>query len=431
MSDRRFEILEIPGGGAHATVCLARDPRTPAAAPVALKVLRLEFDGESVEAKRVRDEGVLLKAFDHPFIVKLHEQFTIDDREVLVMEWVEGPTLAAVVRKLGRIPVPVSFEIARRIAIAADYAYHLEFRGKALNLVHRDLNLSNVLISIRGDVKILDYGLAKAEFDGREADTLVSLQGTAGYVAPEGLHDQPCIDVYALGICLFFMLTGHLPVLSRQRIGHASGLSEQMSWMRKELQRQGEDPGPAEELVRWMCAYDAHKRPTMAEVVTRLSELLPTPVDLVAWADTNVHPIHMARLRIPPRAHASYDQLAFLEAPEPVDSKAVASADAELRAFLSRADWHTRLSELKRLLAAHPRWTAEPLLDLLAPLDQPWWKFHLRRPSVPATRAALRMLAHRPGHDVTARAVKLRSHRDRSVRELARKIAAGDDITEL
>ncbi|MCB9674064.1 MAG: serine/threonine protein kinase [Alphaproteobacteria bacterium] len=431
MAGRRFEILEIPGGGAHATVCLARDITRPGSAPVALKVLKTEYEASSSEAKRARDEGVLLQALDHPNIVRVVASHRIADRQVLVMEWVEGPPIVAVVRKLGRLPVPVALEILRQIAGAVQYAFHFELRGKPLNLVHRDLNLSNVLISIRGAVKILDYGLAKAEFDGREADTLVSLRGTAGYMPPEGVHGHPSQDVYALGICLFYMLTGHLPILSRQRMAHDEGLAEQLAWMDKELTRAGDDPAPLRKLIRSMCGWDPYKRPTIDELVAELENLLPEPTDLVAWADANVHPIHVGRRRVEPREHLSWDELEFLEGEDedeiaPTDE---VDDDALLRAMLADPTWHTRQADLKRFLSAHPKWTAAPLLEYLAPLRKPWWHVLAKRPANEASRTALRILAHRRTEAVIAFATGLRRHRDPTIRELARAIVEGRDVT--
>jgi len=431
VADRRFEILEIPGAGAHATVCLARDLESEGQ-QVALKVLRREFDPKSTEAKRARDEAVLLGVLDHPNIVKLHERLAVASREVLVMEWVVGAPLGLLVRRLGRLPPQVSLEIVRHAANAAYYAYNLDYGGKPLRLVHRDLNLSNILLSIHGEVKILDYGLAKAEFDEREASTHVVLQGTAGYVAPEGLDDQPSLDVYALGVCLFFMLTGHLPVLSRQRMAHAAGLSEQLSWLHTELERAGIDPAPYEALIRGMCAHQTSDRLDMAGVLAAIGALQPEPEDLIVWADTHVHPLHMARPRVSDvREHPSFPELAFLleGSAATAETDELCPQDEALREFLRQPDWSSRPAELKQILVEHPRWTAGPLLEVLASANRPWWKLFGPRPPVEATRLALRALAHRPSEAVTRCARGFCKHRDPAVRELARAIVEGRDVT--
>jgi serine/threonine protein kinase len=400
---------------------------------MALKVLRTEFDEESDEARRVRDEGVLLAALDHPVIVGLHERFQVGEREVLAMEWVEGPALAQVVRKLGRIEVPVALAIARRVAEAASYAWGHEYEGRPLNLVHRDLNLSNILISIRGEVKILDYGLAKAEFDGREAQTLVQLQGTAGYTPPEGLHHDPCVDVYALGVCLFYMLSGHMPVLSRRPLGHRASLDEHLQFLREELRRRGEPVESVEGLLRALCAYEPHQRPLMREVIAQIDALQPEPVDLVAWADTHVHPLHIARERIAPRDHPSWAQLAFLEGPEdlrePVITTEEVDPDERLRRFLRKRDWFRRSRELSVLLSRHPGWSPAPLLEVLPRRVVPWWNPFARREPAEPVRVALRFLAHRPCDEVHDRVSILVRHHDPSVRRLAEAIVQGRDIT--
>ncbi len=444
---RRFEILEIPGAGAQATVCLAVEKQSGNASPMALKVLRTEFDEESDQARRVRDEGVLLAALDHPNIVGLHERFQVDEREILAMEWVEGPALAQIVRKLGHIEVPVALAIARKVAEAASYAWSHEYEGRALNLVHRDLNLSNILVSIRGEVKILDYGLAKAEFDGREAHTLVQLQGTAGYTPPEGLHHDPCVDVYALGVGLFYMLSGHMPVLSRRPVGHQASLDEHLQFLTEELGRQDVDPAPVEALLRELCAYEPHQRPLMDEVIAHIDRIQPVPVDLVAWADAHVHPLHIARDKVRPRSHPSWPQLAFLEGPEdpetstptairphpgPTGGEGIAGdseADASLRRFLADRTWFQRSGELSKLLSRHPDWSPDPLLEVLPDRVAPWWNPFAKREPAEPTRLALRFLVHRPCPEVVERATILVRHHDAEVRRLARAIVDGTDVT--
>lgn len=419
----RFDVIEIPGSGAHAAVCVAFD--RVSGDRVCLKVLRSDFGVSSSEAKRARDEARLLQRLDHPGIVGMRERIEIDGREVLVMEWVDGPPLSRVVRRLGRLPVGVALRIAREVAEAVDYAYHLtRANGRPLRLVHRDLNLNNVLIGVDGRVRILDYGMARAEFDEREAETLVALLGTAGFTAPEGLvriADNPKLDVYSLGICLFFMLTGHLPVLSRQRLAHASGLGEQLAFARARVQTDGVDPDPIDALIRSMCAWAPDDRPTMGEVVDRLRALEPPDVDLAAFAAREVAPIHDGRSRTPPQTHDAWPELAFLtRVPGPAAPTPPLDTGPALRALLRQPDWPGRPDEV-RALATHA--DTGPLLDALRAYLAPWWKVFARRPPADGALVLLELIAARPTPAARALCARLARHPDPRIAARAGEIA--------
>lgn len=436
MAAGRFEILEIPGAGAHAAVCLAIDRTT--GGRVCLKVLRTAFDPTSSEAKRVRDEARLLRRLDHPGIVKLIDALELEGRQVLVMECVDGPPVARLVRRLGHLPWGVALEIARHVASAVDYAYRLPGdEGRALRLVHRDLNLSNVLISIDGVVRVLDYGMARADFDEREADTHVGLLGTQGFTAPEGLvriADNPKLDVYSLGVCTFLMLTGHLPILSKQRVAHAASLAEQLAWARERLAAGGADPGPIDALLRSMCAFQPDDRPSMAEVAQTLSTLVPADVDLAGFAREHVVPLHEGRKRTPAAEHEAWAELQFLgeptvqpapvpSAPGPsVAGPSARSPEVQLADLLSMPGWHSRPDDLRDCLASG----ADPLpaIALLRRFAAPWWQVFSRRPRVDGALVLLDVLADRPTDELRAVCHRLVLHRDARVAERARAITA-------
>lgn len=433
MPQSRFEILDIPGSGASATVCLAKDRQVPDRGPVCLKVLKTEYDSESSEAKRVRDEARLLALLKHPNIVGLYDQLLIQEREVLVMEWVEGPPLSRIVRKTGKLPHRVALEVARQVALATHYAYTLPREDGPLRLVHRDLTLDNILMSVRGEVKILDYGLAKADFSEREAQTKISLRATPAYAAPEGLNtisDNPKLDVYALGISLFFMVTGHLPVLSRNALAHRDGLSEQLAWLKRECKADVVDG--IVDLMLHMCSFDPRDRPSMDEVVTRLEALLVEPVDLTGFGEEVVGPLHRARPQRDPVLHEAYEELRFLQSTVTEHDLPEGDnlADERVRAFMKQPDWATRSKELKWMLLKNPDWTARPFLEVLKPACEPWWKVFLRRPTVRETLVSLSALASRRSQPGVLRLAKvLRGSRNADVARMASRIVEGDDIS--
>ncbi|MCB9690621.1 MAG: serine/threonine protein kinase [Alphaproteobacteria bacterium] len=422
----RFSILDIPGAGAHATVCIARD--RDAGAIRALKVLSADYDAESEEAQRVRDEGRILQRLQHRGLPRVHEQLEIDGRQVLVMDFVEGPSLAWLLRRIKRFPADVAVAIAREIADVVDYAYAGTSgpSGHPVRLVHRDLNLANVLLDPEGQVKVLDFGLARAEFLDRESYTLVSLQGTPGYCAPEGLRairDNPKLDVYSLGVCLMAMVGGYVPILSRQEARHAEGLEESLTRLEEILA--GAHEGLVD-LLRGMCAFAPEGRPTMSDVRERLR---PDPAALRAFAETTSTPAFRERRQVDPLVHGSYPDLAFLEGiqlGEGAESSPERS-DQIVRRFLGRPGWEERLADLKWVLARYPAWTAAPFLEVLARTSGPWWR---PGPKVPSriVGTALAAASHRPCDAVTEAAARLRTHRHPVVAGIASRIVEGEEV---
>lgn len=425
----RFEMLEIPGSGAHATVCIVRDHHHGGARR-ALKVLREDFDAESAEARRVRDEGRILQRIRHPSLPRVYERLELGGRQVLVMDALEGPSLAAVVRQQGALPVGVAAMLLAGVASAVHAAYTSSPAdgGHPARLVHRDLNLANIVVEVDGTVRVLDFGLARAEFLDREAVTMISLLGTPGYTAPEGLRaiqDNPGLDVYSLGICAVALLGGYVPILSRKPPRHRSGLQDVLA----KLEEKGIPEG-VRVLVGRMCAHDPSARPTMGEVGRALEEWCE-PEAFAGWIQQVVVPLHESRKRLDPLLHQAYPQLAFLEGvtlgaqgdPSPAER-----ADHLVRRFLTREDWAGRTQDLKWVLSRHPAWSAAPFLEVLEPLSVSWW----RRPRRPASRevaVAVCALSHRPSQEVYDRVRPLERHRHPFVSELARAVGRGEELS--
>lgn len=412
----RFEILEIPGQGAHATVCVAR--RLEQDQVVCLKVLHTAFGSDSEPAMRVRDEARLLDRLKHPNIVGLYERLEIDGRQVLVMEWVKGIELQRLVRKVGRFPASVALTIASRIAEAAEYAYNVpEPDGELLRLVHRDLNLTNVLLSVTGEVKVLDFGMARATFEDRESDTMVTLRGTAGYTAPEGLSTvAPKLDVYSLGICLLYMLTGHLPVFSKQKLSHDLRLAEVCDFLQEGAQDIPDFPA-VRDLLRAMCAYLPEERIEMGEVIARLRAVNPVDADLNAFAE-HARQIHGERSTLPAAEHPAYVELAFLEA----SSDGASGGDLRLRKLLREPRWFDREAEVKWMLVLNPDWTADPFVEYLQAANRQWWQVWIAPPPREGILAALRLLEGRTTAGTKGVCRVLQRHRDVEIAALAKRL---------
>jgi Tol biopolymer transport system component len=205
-----YEIVSGIGAGGMGEVYRAHD--TVLDREVALKLVHPDFCHHPDSLTRLRREARALAALNHPNVAMLHELAEFGGSCGLVMELVSGDTLADTLR-LRRIKVDEALRLAIQIAAALEAAHE---RG----VVHRDLKPANIKITADGQIKVLDFGLAKREGDSPEAalhSTLVTASGavlgTAPYMSPEQARGAPVdrrTDVWAFGCVLYEMLTGRL-----------------------------------------------------------------------------------------------------------------------------------------------------------------------------------------------------------------------------
>jgi eukaryotic-like serine/threonine-protein kinase len=214
-----YEITAAIGAGGMGEVYQATD--TNLKRQVAVKVLPDSLAGDVERLARFRREAEVLAALNHPNIAQIYGLERSDSSTALVMELVEGPTLADRIAR-GPIPLDEALPIARQIAEGLEAAHDL-------GIVHRDLKPANVKVRPDGTVKVLDFGLAKAggpDASDRRAvavtnsPTLTSpalmtaagmILGTAAYMSPEQAKGRPAdrrADMWAFGCVLFEMLTG-------------------------------------------------------------------------------------------------------------------------------------------------------------------------------------------------------------------------------
>jgi len=209
-----YEILSAIGAGGMGEVYRARDPKL--GRDVAIKVLPEAFARDAERMARFQREAKVLASLDHPNIASIYGLEDSGGTRALVMQLVEGPTLADRI-KAGPIPVDEAVRIAKQIADALEYAHE---RG----IIHRDLKPANIKVAADDAVKVLDFGLAKAlETDPSSIDISTSptisrmatqagvLLGTAAYMSPEQAKAKSVdrrADIWAFGCVLYEMLTG-------------------------------------------------------------------------------------------------------------------------------------------------------------------------------------------------------------------------------
>ncbi|MBM3465096.1 MAG: Stk1 family PASTA domain-containing Ser/Thr kinase [Armatimonadetes bacterium] len=200
----RYEVVELIGEGGMARVYRGNDRRL--SRPVVLKVLRSDFTSDPEFLERFQREASAAARLAHANIVKVYDVDEEDGVPFMVMEYYAAEDAKQILRREGRLEPRRATQIAISVLDALDYAH-------SQGIIHRDLKPHNILITDRGEVKITDFGIAKA----LSSDSLTrtgTMVGSAHYFSPEQAQGQkvgPASDIYSLGIVLYEMISGRVP----------------------------------------------------------------------------------------------------------------------------------------------------------------------------------------------------------------------------
>jgi eukaryotic-like serine/threonine-protein kinase len=199
----KYRVLERIGRGGMGTVYRAIDETLKR--DVAIKVLNAELNDPSV-ARRFRAEAVTVARLSHPGIATIYELFEYDGQWLMVMEFVRGETLEALLARKGPLAANESAELCMQALGALAHAH-------SLGVVHRDLKPANMMVAESGAVKIMDFGIARVV--GTEHLTSAGfMMGTPAYMAPEQVRGEEIdarADLYAIGVVLYHLVTAALP----------------------------------------------------------------------------------------------------------------------------------------------------------------------------------------------------------------------------
>jgi serine/threonine-protein kinase len=202
----RYVLSRRLGAGGMSTVFLATDAVLER--PVAVKLLAEHLAEDEDFVARFRREALAAARLQHPNIVQVFDsgQDPESDRHYIVMEYVDGPSTAELLREQRTLDIDETVRIIR------DACHGLEYAHRA-GVVHRDVKPGNLLLSADGILKLADFGIAKAAEQTRITQ-VGSVLGTAAYLSPEqaaGEEAGPASDLYSLGVCAYQFLTGRLP----------------------------------------------------------------------------------------------------------------------------------------------------------------------------------------------------------------------------
>ncbi|MEY4174514.1 MAG: hypothetical protein RI900_1679, partial [Actinomycetota bacterium] len=197
--NERYELQQRIGRGGMADVFLARDLLLDR--PVAIKVLFPEFAVDPNFVERFRREAQSAANLNHPNIVGVYDWGRYENTYFMAMEYVQGRTLADILRANGHLNSQQAAEIAVEVAGALSFAHRS-------GVVHRDIKPANILIGSNGAVKVADFGIARAMNAPAENNLTQagSVMGTATYFSPEqaqGAQPDPRSDLYSLGVVLY------------------------------------------------------------------------------------------------------------------------------------------------------------------------------------------------------------------------------------
>jgi len=202
--NQRYRLKEKLGSGGMADVYLADDLLLER--EVAVKVLHPQYAADPAYIQRFRHEAQAAANLNHPNIVNIYDWGNEGDLYYIVMEYVEGRDLKEVLRSEGRILPERAAEITAEVCAALQFAHRH-------NLVHRDIKPHNIFLTNMGQVKVMDFGIAR-EGDGSGFTQTGVVMGTPQYISPEQAQGRPVdgrSDIYSLGVVLYEMLTGRVP----------------------------------------------------------------------------------------------------------------------------------------------------------------------------------------------------------------------------
>lgn len=265
-------VLGEIGSGGMAVVYKAI--QEPLGRVVAIKALKASIAVDSQFAKRFEREAHFMASLQHENILHVHDLVKDGQSMYILMEYVQGIDLYDLLETSSRLPIEVAGIIALQVARALDYAH---FRG----VIHRDIKPANIMVSKQGEVKLMDFGIARDDKLSDLTETGTGL-GTPSYMSPEQILGDKLdfrSDIFSLGIVLYQMITGHKPfveddartVMQKIRLDRYVSPRKTNSKVPRQLERI---------LARCMEKMPANRYPTTQALIDDLMEFLSPRVPM-------------------------------------------------------------------------------------------------------------------------------------------------------
>jgi len=267
LQNGRYEIIDYLGEGGMAIVYLATDGRL-GHRKVAIKQMdasKLSSTSQDWAIAAFRQEAEVLARLQHRAIAKVTDFFEEQGYWYLVMEYVSGETLEKVARRTDRFSTEQALEWAGQLAAVLDYLHNLDSP-----LIYRDLKPSNVMLQPNGELKLIDFGIARFFKPGQSLDT-VNL-GTPGFSAPEQYgqsQSDPRSDVYSLAVLLHHLLTGFNPAVSPLNLPPVQQLRPELAFKISTAISQALELDPARRFLSVMAFATALGAPIPGPVTPR------------------------------------------------------------------------------------------------------------------------------------------------------------------
>lgn len=265
----QFRLVEKVGSGGMGTVYKAHTLKNKSQI-FAVKILHDELFRDKKNRKRFKREAAIIDNLRHPNIIRIVEVGVAEDKLFIAMDYMVGQSLEEKIAAEGTIALAECLHIMRQIADAVAYIHNCK-------IIHRDLKPGNImLVEQDGDpnfVKLLDFGLARAEFQTRLTQS-GNLFGTIDYMAPEsimGIQSTPKADIFSMGVIFYRLLCGSRPFPGENVLEQMRHLlvdePPQVSELRPEA------PEELSRLVMHMMCKESDQRPTSAAVLKRLKKV--------------------------------------------------------------------------------------------------------------------------------------------------------------
>ena len=292
MFAKRYEIIDNLGEGGMADVYLAFD--TILKREVAVKILRGSLSKDPITLMRFQREASAISKLSHPNVVDVYDVGEYKEHHYIVMEYVRGRTLKQLLSQRGALHKEEALDIMKQLTMAIQHAHEH-------NIIHRDVKPQNVLIKDDGTVKITDFGIALVH-DSLSLTQGESILGSAHYLAPEttkGEAPTKQVDIYALGIVFYELLSGKVPFQGDNAYQIATKhLHEPMPQIRNFNPTL---PQTIENIIQHACVKDKNLRySSTKEMLYDLEHCLDLGCDKVKplVLDTNIKPSKETKLEV-------------------------------------------------------------------------------------------------------------------------------------